>query len=42
MNKDYRSNKTKLILIGVGAMVAYAKFGPMGLIIGGIILLLMT
>ena len=42
MNKDYSSDKTKLILIGIGAVIAYAKLGPIGLIIGGCLLLLLS
>lgn len=42
MNNNPGSDKTKIILIGIGAMIAYAKFGPIGLIIGGCLLLILS
>lgn len=33
---------TKLLLIGLGAILAYSHFGPMGLIALGVIAMLMT
>lgn len=39
MNNSSDSMK-KLLLVGVGAAIAYSQFGPMGLIVAGIVLLL--
>lgn len=36
-----RANTLTLVLIGIAAMVGYAKFGPIALIICGVILLLL-
>lgn len=35
-------NMTKLILVGLGAMVLYGELGPMGLIMLGVALMLMS
>lgn len=35
------TNTLTLVLIGIAAMVGYAKFGPIALIILGVILILM-
>lgn len=37
---SYSGDKTKLILAGIGGMVAYAYCGPVGFILVGAILLM--
>ena len=37
---NYSGDKTKLVLAGVGGLVAYAYCGPIGLILVGAILLM--
>lgn len=37
---NYSGDTTKLILAGVGSLVAYAYCGPVGLILVGVVLLM--
>ena len=39
---NLNGNSTKLILVGLGAMLLFSEFGPMGVIMLGVVLLLMA